>query len=152
MVELEEYSAVHRPSPAKADEQRLRAMIGEVESTSQLRTGSPEAVDIVERTMAKYPFRESVMPPDIAVFDPTIPTIELPPIIIDYPPEGITLRAIMIIGKQHVAVMDIPGVGSGMVVKAGDTFMQKKGRVVRIAPEKVVVNWGGRNWDIAPSF
>jgi len=150
LVQLEEFSPTQRPSPARADDQRLKAMISQVEVTSQLRMGSPEAVDILERTLAKYPFRESVTPPEIVVFDPTI-QVDLPPVIIDYPP-GITLRAIMIMGKQHIAVMDIPGVGSGMIVKAGDTFMQKKGRVVRIAPEKVVVNWGGKNWDIAPSF
>jgi Tfp pilus assembly protein PilP len=58
----------------------------------------------------------------------------------------------MIVGKEQVAVMDIPGVGNGLLVKAGDTFMQRKGRIVRIAPDKVVVRWGNRNWDIAPSF
>jgi len=152
LVQLEESSPTQRPNPARADDQRLKALISQVEMTSQLRMGSPEAVDILERTLAKYPFRESVSPPDIAVFDPTTIQVELPTIVIDYPPEGITLRGIMIMGKQHVAVMDIPGVGSGMIVKAGDTFMQKKGRVVRVAPEKVVVNWGGKNWDIAPSF
>ena len=55
-------------------------------------------------------------------------------------------------GNQNVAVMDIPGVGSGMVVKVGDTFMQKKGRIVKIASDKVVLRWGGKNWDIAPGF
>ena len=154
LVELEEMYPTPRPNQAQADKNRLDAMVKQVEATSQLRAGSPEAVEILRESLAKYPFSEPRLeppepepedgrkpfePPDITVF-------------IDYPPEGITLRAIMIMGKQHVAVMDIPGVGTGMIVKAGDTFMQKKGRVVRIATDKVVVNWGGKNWDIAPSF
>jgi hypothetical protein len=123
------------------------------EETHKLRLSSPEAVKIMQENLAKYPFSEPRFETDIPVQEDRL-AIELPPIavVIDYPPEGITLRGIMMIGNQNVAVMDIPGVGSGMIVRAGDTFMQKKGRVVRVALDKVVVNWGGKNWDIAPSF
>jgi Tfp pilus assembly protein PilP len=153
LVELEERSPGPRANQAQADKQRLDAMIAQVETTQLIRASSPETVRVVEENMAKYPFREprldlADLPP--GAVDPL--RLELPPVIIDYPPEGIALKGIMIMGKQHVAVMDIPGVGSGMIVKAGDTFMQKKGRVVRIALDKVVVRWGGKNWDIAPSF
>ena len=156
LLELEVVYATPGPSQAQADKKRLDAMILEVEGASKLRAGSPETVQIMEDNLARYPFGEPKL-------EPVIPSIEedgsgkmvvvepLPVVVIDYPPD-ITLRGIMIIGKQQVAVMDIPGVGTGMIVRVGDTFMQKKGRVVRIAPDKVVVNWGGRNWDIAPNF
>jgi hypothetical protein len=58
----------------------------------------------------------------------------------------------MVMGKQSVAVMDIPGVGNGIIFKAGDTFMERKGRIVRITPDKVILSWGGKNWDVAPGF
>ena len=68
------------------------------------------------------------------------------------PPPEIVVRAIMMLGKQRTAVMDIAGLGSGLIVRQGDTFMGKKGRIVRIAADKVVVRWAGKNWDIAPGF
>ena len=150
LIELEEAHAVSRTNQAQVDKNRLDAMIKQVEVTSQLRLGSQYTVEVMEETLAKYPFAEPRMAPDIP--SPSIGdrlAVEMP--YIDYPPE-ITLRGIMIMGKQHIAVMDIPGVGTGMIVRAGDTFMQKKGRVVRIAPDKVVINWGGKNWEIAPTF
>jgi hypothetical protein len=58
----------------------------------------------------------------------------------------------MLMGKQSVAVMDIPGVGDGMIFKAGDTFMEKRGRVVRITSDKVILSWGGRTWDVPLGF
>ena len=152
LVELEEKYPPSRVSPARADKDRLDAMIKQVEITSQLRAGSQRSVEIMEESLAKYPFREPTLDVDIPTIREDMAVVAPPVVYIDYPPEGIALRGIMIMGNQHVAVMDIPGVGAGMIVKAGDTFMQKKGRVVRIAPDKVVVNWGGRNWDIAPSF
>ena len=148
LLELEESYARPGPSPAQADKQRLDAMIEEVEGTSRMRAGSLRSVEIMEESLARYPFRE---PRFHAEIPDDIITVELPVVYVEYPPE-IVLRGIMIMGQQHVAVMDISGVGTGMIVRAGDTFMQRKGRVVRIASDKVVVNWGGRNWDIAPSF
>ena len=148
LLELEEIFVVPAPNPAQADRQRLDAMIQEVEGTSRLRAGSLRSVEVMEENLARYPFSEPRLQVDIPSDEVTV---ELPVVFIDYPPE-ITLRGIMIMGQQNVAVIDISGVGTGMIVRAGDTFMQRKGRVVRVASDKVVVNWGGRNWDIAPSF
>ena len=152
LIELEEFYPTSPPGLAQADKKRLDTLIDQVEVTSQLRRGSPEAVRIIEENLAKYPFGEPRFDVGVTVVDPESPDTLRPVVFIDYPPEGITLRGIMIMGNQRVAVIDIPGVGAGMIVKAGDTFMQKKGRVVRVAPDKVVINWGGKNWDIAPSF
>ena len=150
LLELEQAYPSPAPNQAQADKRRLDAMLEEVEGTSILRAGSPRTVQIMADNLAKYPFGEPRFEPDFLAVDERI-SVELPVVVIDYPP-AVTLRGIMIMGSQHVAVMDIPGVGTGMIVKAGDTFMQRRGRIVRIAPDKVVVNWGGRNWDIAPSF
>ena len=153
VIRLEQAFPAPGPNVAKADEARLNAMIQQVRVTSERRAESGRTVETLEKFVARYPFREPVLEPEIA--DPTrtaaAVVVEVPVVYIDYPPE-IVLRGIMQMGRQHVAVMDIAGVGTGMVVKAGDTFMQRKGRVVRIAPDKVVVSWGGRNWDIAPRF
>jgi len=149
LLEMDTFYPTSRIGQSDAAKERLDAMIAQVETTSQLRSGSVEAVRILEEISARYPFSEPQFDTG-AVIDPSIPGYT-PVVFVDYPPE-ITLRGIMIVGNQNVAVMDIPGVGTGIIVRAGDTFMQKKGRVVRIAPDKVVVNWGGKNWDIAPSF
>ena len=143
------------PDPSQADRSRLNTMLNEVETTSASRKASSAVARSMEQNLAKYPFG-----------DPLLATTELPTepppgpneprkeiVVIDYPPSGIVLRAVMIMGKQRVAVMDIPGVGNGLIVKAGDTFAQRKGRVVSIATDKVVIRWGDRNWDIrADSF
>ncbi|MDR1621072.1 MAG: hypothetical protein LBS00_01715 [Synergistaceae bacterium] len=138
------------PNTAQMDKQRLDKMLQDVERTSSTRKSSTSMVSRMA-DISMYPFGDpllAVRPPEAE--EKPLVFVE-PEVIIEYPPE-IVLKAIMIVGKQQVAVMDISGVGSGMIVKAGDTFMQKKGRIVRIAPDKVVVRWGGKNWDIAPSF
>jgi hypothetical protein len=137
------------PNTAQVDKQRLDEMLRQVDLTSKIRAGSLSMAQNMA-SLSMYPFGDPLM----AVRpEPTEPEIvfTVPEVVIEYPPE-IVLKAIMIMGRQQVAVMDISGVGSGMIVKAGDTFMQKKGRIVRITPDKVVVRWGGKNWDIAPSF
>jgi hypothetical protein len=140
------------PNTAQADKQRLDEMLRQVDVTSNTRRSSSSIAENMESLSGKYPFGDPLLrpEPEPSMGEPP-PFIVEPEVIIEYPPE-ITLKAVMIMGKQQVAVMDISGVGSGMIVKVGDTFMQKKGRIVRIAPDKVVVRWGGKNWDIAPSF
>ena len=66
---------------------------------------------------------------------PVLPQVD----VVVEPPPDIVVRAIMILGKERKAVMDIAGLGSGMIVRQGDTFMGKKGRIVKIAADKVVV-------------
>jgi hypothetical protein len=137
-------------SGAETDKRRLDTMLDEIKTTSSIRDDSPRMASAMVN-LSNYPFADPLARVGPPTLEPPIVTV-VPEIVIDYPPEGIMLRAIMIMGKEQIAVMDIPGVGSGLLVKAGDTFMQRKGRIVRIAPDKVVVRWGGKNWDIAPSF
>lgn len=154
-LELEDkiYTPSAAPSALEADRKRLNDMVSQVKTTTETRAGS----GIMVRSMAdvrRYPFVDPTLFPStpggtLAEKQPDIEIVV--PEVIEMPPE-IVLRAIMVMGKQQVAVMDIVGIGSGMVVKAGDTFMRNKGRVVRITPDKVVMRWGGKNFDIRPNF
>ncbi|MDR1379775.1 MAG: hypothetical protein LBJ36_12100 [Synergistaceae bacterium] len=142
---------VEPPMPidgSASDKQRLDEMLRQIRAASNKRNNSSFMAKRME-DRSNYPFGDPLPTPP-PNDEPLM--VVIPDVIIDYPPEGIILRAIMITGNQQVALMDIPGVGNGLLVKVGDTFMQRKGRIVRIAPDKVVVRWGGKNWDIAPSF
>jgi len=153
LMELEPMTAMVLPvTPADTDRARLGAMIQQVETTSRMRTTSVETVRPLE-IVGRLPFDEPPVPTGVIVLGEEEPPFILPDpvVIIEYPPH-ITLRGIMVMGNQQVAVIDISGVGTGMIVRAGDTFMQRRGRVVRIASDRIVVNYAGRNWDIAPSF
>jgi hypothetical protein len=134
------------PTEAAADKKRLTNIVDEVKKTSEARANSAAAVRSM-REMEKYVFAEPL--PRASTADTTAAESFSDE---DYPPDGIVLRVVMIMDKQSVAVMDIPGVGSGMIFKVGDTFMEKKGRIVRITPDKVILSWGGKNWDVVPGF
>ncbi|MDR1875791.1 MAG: hypothetical protein LBQ90_12365 [Synergistaceae bacterium] len=153
---LEEKSYYPEPAPInlEADRRRLDGMVGEVQLTYDTRTGSERQVSTME-AVARYAFADPTLdvnrrPPEPPGDKPEI-VIAPPVIAIEMPPE-ITLRAIMIMGKQRVAILDIAGVGNGLMVRAGDTFVQNKGRVVQIAPDKVVLRWGGNTFDVRPNF
>jgi len=152
LLEPKDYMPSTVPDQARDDKARLDRMVNEVKAVSEIRTGSPAIADTLG-ILAKYPFGDPLFYDARLISPEVVEVVSVhPTIVVDYPPDGIKVKAIMIMGKNQVAVMDIPNVGAGMLVKAGDTFLQKKGRVVRITPEKVVIRWGDKNWDIAPSF
>lgn len=62
---------------------------------------------------------------------------ELPPVMV--------IRAVIIMGANSGAVVDIDGVGYGIVVKKGTTFSGGKGKIVAIRPREVVFRWNGKN-------
>ena len=62
------------------------------------------------------------------------------------------VRAIMVADKQAMAIMDIEGVGTGIIVRAGYSFGGGEGKVVRIGADKVTVLWSGKNVEIAPGL
>ena len=150
VITLEQKMATNVSNQAQVDKARLDLLVQKVKMTDDLRKNSLSKVVVAQNSLQKYPFGEPRVGDGSVVVGPDI--TEPIVVVIDYPPDGIALRGIMIVGNQNVAVMDIPGVGTGMIVRVGDTFMQRKGRVARIAQDKVVINWGGKNWDIAPSF
>ena len=134
------------PQTVESDKSRLDAMIEQVQSASVLRSNS-------------FVWARSMKDLGKNIFDDPTKWVEEPntSVIVENkeilePPPDIVVRAIMILGKERKAVMDIAGLGSGMIVRQGDTFMGKKGRIVKIAADKVVVRWAGKNWDIAPGF
>ncbi|MDR2175499.1 MAG: hypothetical protein LBO82_06135 [Synergistaceae bacterium] len=147
LLEEKSFFPSRPPTETAADKKRLTDIVNEVKKTSEARANSAVAVRSMQE-MGKYVFAESLS----AAPADTGPAEESGEEWGEYPPEGIVLRAVMVMGKQSVAVMDIPGVGSGMIFKAGDTFMARRGRIVRITPDKVVLSWGGKTWDIVPGF
>ncbi|MDR1731169.1 MAG: hypothetical protein LBR61_03660 [Synergistaceae bacterium] len=152
LLEEKVYYPETTANTVQADEKRLNAMVAEVQSTSQMRTNSATMVDSMEDG-GRYAFADPTMFPSEGPRPPVADVVTLvpPPVVVEMPPE-IVVRAIMTMGKQRVAVMDIVGIGNGLMVRAGDTFMQKKGRVVQIAPDKVVLRWADHNFDIRPNF
>ena len=133
------------PQSVDADKKRLDAMMEQVRAASALRSNS-------------VVWAQSMWDLGKHIFDDPTKWVEIPggevaqvEIAVEPPPD-IVVRAIMILGKERKAIMDIAGLGAGMVVREGDTFMGKKGRIVRILADKVVVHWADRNWDIAPGF
>ncbi|GEM_PF-1852604 len=136
------------PQNVESDKSRLDAMIEQVRSASALRSSSfvwARSMKDLGKNIFDDPTRWVEAP---GTEGTVLPQID----VVVEPPPDIVIRAIMILGKERKAVMDIAGLGSGMIVRQGDTFMGKKGRIVRILADKVVVRWAGRNWDIAPGF
>ncbi|GHV36557.1 hypothetical protein FACS1894187_11350 [Synergistales bacterium] len=153
LLKEKQYFPSSTASAAAADKARLNAMVEQVKTASELRIGSVGIAQSIN-DMAKYVFADpATAPPPVTVDEGIFNQEMIPEIVVELPPP-IMVRAIMMSGKQQVAVMDIPGMSSGIIVKPGDTFaiMQQKGRIVRIAADKVVLNWAGRNWDIGPEF
>ena len=147
LLEEKSFFPSRPPTETAADKKRLTDMVNEVKKTSEARSNSAVAVRSM-REMGKYVFAEPLSTASSAALDNFSDDGGEE----EYPPEGIVVRAVMLMGKQSVAVIDIPGVGSGMIFKVGDTFMERKGRVVRITPDKVILSWGGKNWDVVPGF
>ncbi len=132
------------------DKKRLELLISQIRAAVNLRKQSYVWVSSM-RSLEKYVFEDPLkkeIPANVEVKDLPVSRME---VAIDLPPE-VVLRAIMKIGKQQMDVMDIVGVGVGIIVKPGDTFMNRTGRVLRIDADKVVVQWAGKNWDILPGL
>ena len=142
-------------STVDADRKRLNQMVSDVKEASDRRSTSSVMAENM-KTMGKYVFD----PPrdvDVVVEPPTPSEPEVvvqppQPEIIYEPPPGIIVKAIMVAGKTKIAVMDITGVGNGMMVRQGDTFLNRQGRIVSITDDKVVVRWKGKTWNVAPGF
>jgi hypothetical protein len=135
------------------DAKRLDGIVENYRTTTEARVASRNtAEDVVNE--ARRPFamtgrkvderiRSGVFA-DVPVSDPLATMEALPPIMF--------VRAIMVAGKESIAIMDINGVGNGIIVKTGYSFLEKQGRVVRITPGKVTVRWAGKNIDITPGM
>lgn len=148
-----EESVFVQPPPRQSleDSKRLDGIIESYRGTVEARQGSKGVVaSVTEKN--RRPFAVSRRTPrgagsgtvgDIPLIEPLV-TESLPPIMF--------VRAIMVVGKESIAIMDINGVGNGIIVKTGYSFLDKQGRILRITPEKVTVRWAGKNIDITPGF
>lgn len=149
-------SKFYAPSASRTtlqqDRERLKKMIEQVSSVSSKRSSSSVWAQSM-RDMNKYTFDDptKARPDGDTPFLPDVPQEPVIEVVVE-PPPSITVKAIMVMGKTRAAVMDIAGVGKGLIVRAGDTFGNRKGRIVRIDSDKVVVRWDGKNWNIAPGF
>ena len=149
------FTASVTPTTVNEDRKRLEAMIAEVRDASARRSGSVMTAQTM-KDMGKYLFddpslRMAAVPPEITPLPggaAVAPQVEG---VVEPPPE-ITLRAIMAMGKTKTALIDIAGVGTGLLVKQGDTFLNREGRIVRIMDDKVVVRWKKKTWNVTPGF
>ena len=143
-------------SQSGKDSERLDTLIADFREAVDTRENSLILASAVADA-SRQPFVATVKapPPEertpegavVVAGDHSIPTFvqeKIPPIMF--------VRAIMVAGKESMAIMDIEGVGNGIIVRNGYGFNNGEGKVVRIAPEKVTIRWSGKNLDIAPGL
>jgi hypothetical protein len=58
------------------------------------------------------------------------------------------VRAVMILNKKAMALMDIEGEGYNLIVSPGYRFGKGRGKVISITPAKVVVLWAGTKMEL----
>ncbi|PIE54972.1 MAG: hypothetical protein CSA35_03675 [Dethiosulfovibrio peptidovorans] len=73
----------------------------------------------------------------LATPEPSAADLEaLPPLVV--------VRAVMVMPGKAAAVVDIDGVGQGIVVRKGTSFSGGKGRFLSIRAKKIVFRWRGK--------
>ena len=148
------FTASVTPTSVNEDRKRLEDMIAEVRDASARRSGSAMTAQTM-KDMGKYLFddpsrRMAAVVPEIPLPGGGVVAPQVEEVV--EPPPEITLRAIMVIDKTKTALIDIAGVGTGLLVKQGDTFLNREGRIVRITNDKVVVRWKKKTWNVTPGF
>lgn len=64
-------------------------------------------------------------------------------------PPFIAVQAVMVMGVNRMAVMDIEGESPGKIVKAGTPFGNGLGKVISVSPDHVVISWADKRFEIA---
>lgn len=128
------------PLPSVSDERaKVEASVDLYQSMISTRKDSQRIANDIVR-LGRNPLARMASPMEIPLISPE-PSVEdlvdLPPIIL--------VRAVMIMGKDSAAVVDIDGVGYGIVVKRGMSFFGGKGRFVSIKAKELVFRWNGKN-------
>lgn len=139
------------PSQSRLDEERLDGIIEAFRGTVEARQGSSGVVASVT-DKNRRPFEVSRRAGKSAAGGAQVEAPLVEPIVEELLPPIMFVRAIMVVGNEAIAIMDINGVGNGVIVKTGYMFLDKKGRIAKITPEKVTVRWAGKNIDITPGF
>lgn len=130
-----------RPQTPTADINRLNTMIKNLNAANSARTHSMEVATAIS-SMARYPFvaEKITKTVDTSLFVNQIVIV----------PPYIRLKATMTLEGKAVALLDIEGEANNRIYKAGDRFAEKRGRIVRIAPEKVTVVYEGKEFIYTP--
>jgi hypothetical protein len=104
-----------------------------IRQAAAMRSGSADTVRLMrsmERCAFAVPVSHSAAPVFVA------------------PPPSVVVRAVMNVDGMYTAVLDIDGVGLGIVVRAGDTFLRKRGRILSVSPSGVVISWDGKRYSL----
>ncbi len=140
MVDALEGGANPAPPPSPKIEEEIR----QLDSTAQrfratilAREGSTQLA-VLAATVARRPF----LPPRTDIGE------EGDPLLDTGAPPYMMVRAVMVKGGQSAVVVDIEGLGEGMILKTGSQFGKGRGKVVSISPEKVVMTWVGQRIEI----
>jgi len=115
------------------------------ESAVMARAGSAQ-LSVLAANISRRPFVPS--PPPTKAFDEEAAAAAAMKEPVE-PPPFVMVRAVLVKGKDAVAVLDVEGIGQGIVVKKGGTFAGGKGRVTGITAEKVVFTWAGQSVETA---
>lgn len=133
---------VPRSRQVDTEMERLDGVVESFRSAVMARGGSAQ-LSVLAATISRKPF----VPPPPPQAEPDAAREEAVELV--EPPPFVQVRAILVKGRDAVAVLDIEGEGSGIVMKKGGTFGNGKGRVVRITAEKVVFTWAGQSIETA---
>lgn len=128
------------PLPSISEERsKVEASVDLYQTMIATRKDSQRIANDIIR-LGRNPLARMESPEEIPLISPE-PSVEdlvdLPPIVI--------VRAVMVMGKDSAAVVDIDGVGYGIVVRRGMSFWGGKGRFVSIKAKELVFRWNGKN-------
>lgn len=124
------------------DKARLQSLSGELRLALQQRAHSALWV----QTMRERGRNLFAPPPS-----PQPPAPELSGLEVSPPPE-IVVKAVMKSKDSWAIVVDIAGAGSGLILRPGDSFMEGRGKVVRMEGDRLIVRWDGREWTAVPGL
>lgn len=136
--------------PAAEQDQKYVELAKGFEEVAQVRTGNREATYMAS-ALGRYAFNEPPMPVvQEAVAKEAAQRGKAPSLAVEqvYLPPYMEVRAIMILDKRPMALMNIEGEGDGLIVSPGYRFGDGRGRVVSITQTKVVVLWAGTSMEL----
>ena len=130
------------PAALDVDKARLRSLAGGLKLASRQRARSALRVQAIrERGRNLFAVPPSPTPAVPELFEPEVS-----------PPPEIVVKAVMKLGNSWAVVVDIAGAGSGLILRPGDSFMEGKGKVVRMDGDHLIVRWDGREWTAVPGL
>lgn len=71
------------------------------------------------------------------------------PVVIEPDPPQVTVLAIMIAGQDRIAMVDIFGEDTGLVVRQGTKFSEGDARITKIDEKGVTFTWMGKSYTVA---